>query len=238
MLKKYREFNAIFILIFIVQLLSESDTLKEIFLFGNVHFFVKPAITLSLFLLLLFRTGLKGRFAKRIGLGLFFGLVGDVMLMLPDDQELFFTLGLVAFLIGHIFYILAFYLDYSLNKDLHKIYTKNAIIAYAFYTVLFCVGLFSHLGPLKIPVAIYGVVISVMGVMAVNRFGRVSSQSFKLVFVGSLLFVLSDSVLAINKFAYDFKGSGFIIMGTYMLAQYAITIGGIERKIKKKIEDI
>ncbi len=74
--------------------------------------------------------------------------------------------------------------------------------------------------------------------MAVNRYGRVNTLSFKLTFYGSVLFVISDSVLALNRFVHEFHFSGVIVMATYMAAQYMITLGNIERKMKKKVEEI
>ena len=94
------------------------------------------------------------------------------------------------------------------------------------------------MGPMKIPVIIYALAISAMGIMAVNRFGRVNLLSYDLIFYGSLLFVLSDSVLAIDRFVHGFKLSGAIVMVSYMAAQYLITMGNIERKMKKKVEEI
>lgn len=240
MLKKYQGFNFIFGIIFLAQLavVANSETLTHVFSIPNANYFSKPLITLSLFGLLLFHTGLRGRFSKRIGIGLIFGLAGDVFLLFDSFHELFFMAGLTAFLIGHLCYASAFYLDFKLNKTAYKRQTKNANIGYGFFSVLFLAGLWTHLGNMKIPVIIYALVISIMGIMAVNRFGRVNTLSFRLTFIGSLLFVLSDSVLAINRFVYSFPFSGVIIMATYMAAQYLITMGNLERKIKKKVEEI
>ncbi|MEJ5996026.1 lysoplasmalogenase [Pedobacter sp. Du54] len=238
MLKKHQGFNFVFALVFIIQLITESDTLTHLFLIPNIHYFVKPLITISLFTLLLYHTGLRGRFSKRIGAGLLFGLAGDVFLLFEDQNESFFIFGLVAFLLGHIAYMSAFYLDYRVNKTVYQKYTKHAMIGFGLFSVVFCALLWSYLGDLRFPVIIYALAISLMGIMAVNRFGRVNSLSFKLIFYGSLLFILSDSVLAINRFVYEFKVSGIIVMATYMAAQYLITMGNIERKMKKKVEEI
>ncbi|RYG18372.1 MAG: lysoplasmalogenase [Chitinophagaceae bacterium] len=173
-----------------------------------------------------------------MGGGLLFGLAGDVFLMFDDIYPPFFIYGLVAFLIGHLLYMSAFYLDYKVNKGVYKKHSKNAIIAYGFFSILFCAGLWNYLGDMKIPVILYAIVISLMGVMAVNRFGRVNSLSFKCTFYGSILFVLSDSVLAIHRFVDEFKLSGMIVMASYMAAQYLITMGNIERKMKKRVEEI
>ncbi len=238
MFKKIQGFNFAFAILFFAQLITEAHTLIYLALPPYVNYIIKPLITLSLFGVLLFNTGLRGRFSKRIGLGLIFGLFGDVFLLFDHLNELFFIFGLASFLIGHIFYISAFYLDYSLNKTVYKAQSKNAILGYSFFAVIFCAGLWTHLGNMKIPVIIYAIVISLMGIMAVNRYGRVNSLSYKLTLYGSLLFVLSDSVLAIDRFVYTFKGAGIIIMATYMAAQYLITLGVLERKMKKKVEEI
>jgi len=66
--------------------------------------------------------------------------------------------------------------------------------------------------------------------MALNRSGRVADISFKLVFVGSLLFLLSDSMIAFNKFHSDIPLAGFLIMITYIAAQYLIMRGLILEK--------
>ena len=80
---------------------------------------------------------------------------------------------------------------------------------------------------------IYAFVISLMAVMAVNRKGRVNTLSFNLIFYGAILFLLSDSILAYNKFVSPIGFSGLAIMSTYMAAQYLIVIGVVERKLKK-----
>jgi len=233
MLKKHLGFNFCFALLFIIQLLTESDTLTALFLFEDVHYFTKPLIVISLFALLLYQTGLKGRFSKRIALGLLFGLAGDIFLMF----EGYFIFGLVSFLIGHILYITAFFLDYKLNTGINKAYTKNAILGFSFFSILFCGGLWSYLGEMKIPVIIYAITISLMGVMAFSRFGRVNSGSYKLIAIGAILFVTSDAFLAINRFMHSFQYSGVVIMATYMAAQYLITFGTIERRIKNKLAE-
>jgi uncharacterized membrane protein YhhN len=86
---------------------------------------------------------------------------------------------------------------------------------------------------MRIPVALYAFAISLMGFLALNRLGRVNTDSFNWVFFGALLFILSDSVLAYNKFVDRLSGVGVIVMTTYMVAQYLITIGATDRKLKK-----
>jgi uncharacterized membrane protein YhhN len=61
--------------------------------------------------------------------------------------------------------------------------------------------------------------------MALNRKGRVNKRSFQLVFIGSLLFVISDSMIAVDKFYGEIPQAGFWIMLTYISAQYLIMRG-------------
>jgi uncharacterized membrane protein YhhN len=64
-----------------------------------------------------------------------------------------------------------------------------------------------------------------MSVAALNRKGRVGHSGYALVFAGSVLFVASDSMIAINKFHTAIPLSGFWIMLTYITAQYLIMRG-------------
>lgn len=78
----------------------------------------------------------------------------------------------------------------------------------------------------------YIFVISIMAILAAYRYKRVNLYSFRLIYWGALFFVISDSALAYNKFVEPFSFSGVLIMATYMIAQYLITLGAIERKVE------
>jgi uncharacterized membrane protein YhhN len=69
-----------------------------------------------------------------------------------------------------------------------------------------------------------------MSMSALNRKGLVSTNSFRLVFFGSVFFVISDSMIALNKFYADIPRSSFLIMLTYFVAQYLIMMGLIAEK--------
>jgi uncharacterized membrane protein YhhN len=85
--------------------------------------------------------------------------------------------------------------------------------------------LFNDLHEMKIPVLVYGVVISTMFLLALHMLFIKNKEAGKLMMIGSLLFVVSDSVLAVNKFYQAFEYAGIIIMLTYGLAQLLITVG-------------
>lgn len=159
---------------------------------------------------------------------LFFCWMGDVLLMFSG--ELFFMLGLVAFLTGHVLYIFS-YRQFRNKKGEGEV---NAIqqLRLAFPIVLAGTGLvvvlFPYLGEMKIPVMIYALVITLMAIQALMRRGYTSDKSFWLIFSGALFFMISDSALAINKFMHPIPMASLIIMSTYLTAQFLIVEGVIE----------
>jgi uncharacterized membrane protein YhhN len=90
--------------------------------------------------------------------------------------------------------------------------------------------LYPVLGELKIPVMVYAIVLVVMTLNALLRLGKTTSPSFWMVFVGALLFMASDSLLAINKFLDPLPFGNIWVMTTYMSAQYLIVKGLIVHK--------
>ncbi len=85
--------------------------------------------------------------------------------------------------------------------------------------------LYPNLKSFTIPVILYVIVISLMAIFALNRKNRVTPSSFKLIFLGAVLFVISDSFIALNKFLIQIPYNGVWVMLTYMLAQYLIAEG-------------
>ena len=222
---KTKLFSFIFALIFVIQIYAEST--------GNIPLrnSSKPLIALVLLVWLYLATKLKGRFHKRIFTGLMLALAGDVFLMLQSSRPGFFTYGLIAFLLCHVYYIRAFILDHKSNPNL-----KNSFFLWAVGAlIIFCVGLFFYLQPflgaMQFAVLIYAIIITFLAIMAVNRYGKVNIFSYKLILYGALFFLLSDSALAVNKFAQPIPQAGVLIMASYMLAQFLIVYGTVERKL-------
>ncbi|TKC09502.1 lysoplasmalogenase [Pedobacter frigoris] len=226
MLKKYPKFNLLFATIFILQLVAEFNQLH------TLRLIVKPLIVISLLIMFCLSTGgLKGRFHKRLFAGLFFALAGDVFLMFNNLNTSFFMYGLIAFLTCHICYTSAFYLDFRSAPELDKKGARIAIALCFIFSISFYFFLRPYLGIMRVPVLAYTIIISLMMMMAAFRNMRVNKESFQLIFTGAIFFLLSDSILAYNKFVTELPHAGVLIMGTYMIAQYLITIGGIERQL-------
>jgi len=222
---KNKLFSYIFGIVFIVQLYAQSN--------GNIILlnFSKPLIVIVLLIWLYLTTKLKGRFHKRVFTGLIFALAGDVLLMFEHKGNNMFIYGLIAFLLCHIFYIRAFILDHKSNPDLKNPFFLWLTVA----LIIYCMGLFFYLQPslgaMQFAVLMYAIIITIMAIMAVNRYKKVNAFSYQLILYGALFFLLSDSALALSKFAYKIPQGDILIMSTYMIAQYLIVYGTVERKL-------
>lgn len=185
------------------------------------HYIAKPAIVTSLIMLFYNNANNLPSKIKRLTLfALAFSVIGDILLMFVDFSEHYFMFGLVAFLLAHVMYIFCF-----LNN---KAKTKGTYW-FIFLLVAYAVGLFillkDGLGDLLLPVVFYILVILTMAVSAYIRKKNISEISYLLVLIGALCFMISDSILAINKFYKAIPYSGIYIMTTYALAQYLIVLG-------------
>jgi uncharacterized membrane protein YhhN len=176
-----------------------------------------------------FRSGLK----KWIILALLFSWVGDILLMFVADNSAFFLAGLSTFLIAHLFYIFFFHAVRIQENIKGKAFLL--LLVFIYYAILMTV-LTPGLGSMKLPVGIYGVFICFMVMLAMHMLYVKNRNAGTKMFAGALLFVISDTVLAINKFYYPFMEAGIIVMITYGVAQLLIVQGAIEyiKGIKSK----
>lgn len=191
----------------------------------------KPLICIVLFVILFQSTSVQGKFKKRIFGGLYFALAGDVLLMLQNQNNNFFLLGLLAFLACHVFYIRAFHLDIKSNSEAKNPYFIWAAVILVLFCGCFYVYIRPHLGSMEFPVLLYCFVITLMVILAVGRFGRVNLYSFRLIGLGAFFFLLSDASLAYNLFVQPFPNASIVIMTTYIIAQYLIVQGAIARTL-------
>ena len=186
---------------------------------------IKPLLMPLLIAFFIFQTkDFISPLKKWIILALIFSWAGDVLLMFESINGNFFIFGLVAFLIAHIFYIL-FYENVIRKEGLRKNYWW--FIPVIIYYIALIYILSPHLGDMKLPVRIYGIVISYMLIQALQT-GRIKNPcAATLMIAGAVLFITSDSILAINKFYESFEYAGMAIMLTYGIAQLLITLGAV-----------
>ena len=159
---------------------------------------------------------------KWMVLALLFSWAGDVLLLFESMNANFFIFGLVAFLMAHIFYIILF--DQIRVKEKVR-QSLLPLLPIAIYYFLLISLLQPQLGEMKKPVGIYGLIICIMLSFALDLW-RINDRrvSFYII-IGALFFIISDSVLAINKFYRSFEYAGIVIMLTYGVAQLLITLG-------------
>lgn len=193
---------------------------------ATLGYVTKPLLmpVLGLLLFTAVRSGRKGLFGWMLA-ALFFSWGGDLLLMFQDRDPLFFLLGLSSFLLAHVAYIVLF----------HRIRVRESVkenpwflvIVVIYYAVLIS-WLSPYLGDMKLPVRIYGIVISFMCMLAMHVYLIRNRKAANWMLYGALLFVLSDSILAVNKFYEPVAHAGLAIMLTYGLAQLGITLGAIK----------
>ncbi len=224
MQQKTKLFSFLFFIVFAIQLYAEYRD------HAGLRLFSKPLIAVVLMAWLYSGAGIKNRFNARIFIGLGFALAGDVLLMLQGNNASFFIYGLIAFLLCHLFYIAAFDVDRKANSSAKNPFFLWAIIVFAAFCAVLFFYLQPHLGGFQFPVLVYAIIISVMAIMTVSRYGKVNLLSFEIIFYGALFFLFSDSMLAYNKFVEPLPYAGVVIMSSYMLAQYLIVYGTVVRK--------
>jgi uncharacterized membrane protein YhhN len=155
---------------------------------------------------------------------LVFSWIGDVVLLFADKGELYFIFGLVSFLIAHILFIVLF-IKQEAYKTPNKALFGLGVVFVAGYLFVMLTVLFPTLGDLKIPVSVYAFTISLMLVMAIRGGLTWRNPMNLLILNGAISFVVSDSILAMNKFYTELPNASLLIMSTYLIAQYLITFG-------------
>ena len=196
----------------------------------QMEYAVKPLIMIWIAVYFLHNKQ-KTAFTVPVLIAFFFSWLGDNFLMFSGSNELFFFAGVGAFFFAQVTYIFI-YSNYSESRGKGYV-QKNPWISIFFlaYIAGMLILLFPGMeGMMKPIIAVYALSLIAMSMMALNRSGRVGDSSFKLVFVGSLLFLLSDSMIAFNKFHSAIPLAGFLIMLTYISAQYLIMRGLILEK--------
>ncbi len=184
-------------------------------------------------------TKFQTRFDKLIITGFFFAWIGDMLLMVKNDD--LFVFGLASFLICHVLYIIAFI--GNIQRSGYKLSGINkSILALLplFYLIVLYSYLYPHIvgkaetKPFLIPVSVYAVTIVTMCLFALWRLGSTNRKSAALIILGAFTFVISDSLIALNKFVAPFEHANLFIMFTYCTAQLWIATGSILHHQKSK----
>ncbi|HDZ08938.1 lysoplasmalogenase [Pseudohongiella sp.] len=167
-------------------------------------------------LLQLALTNTSGKVRALLGLGLVLSAIGDVLLAL----EGLFVQGLAAFLLAQVIYAVLF-LSQSRWQP-RRLPWAALIVAYALVCTLLIVP---EADGMRAPVTAYMIAISMMAIAAGFR----DESQFLWVAMGALIFMVSDTLIAVNLFVLPFEYSGIAVMVTYYTAQLLICVGIVSK---------
>jgi len=224
MFRKHNTFNLFYFIILFVNVYasgSHSQLLKMI---------AMPLVGFSLILYLLIKTKLQEEFHRMILIGLVLSLGGDIQLLFTSGTEFYLLTAIIASLMSYLFYAGAYFQDFKRDVSKSK-RIGNILIGIAIIIALsFYVNARKNLGDFNHPVIAYVLSILIMIVLASYRYRRVNQASFKLILTGTVAFAISD--LSIGY--YNFIESEIVMMHiyviSYLIAQYFVVMGTIERR--------
>ena len=194
-------------------ILTSSVHIRAEYRGPRLHVYIFKPLTMIFILLIAILGQAELPFYKcMIIAGLVFSLAGDVFLMLPADR---FVAGLVAFLIAHLFYIAAFMPETGTL-------IWRPLIPLVTYGIVIYIILSPCLGKLKLPVLLYIAVILTMAWLAWERWIHTRESGALLAGIGAFLFVISDTILAVNRFRGAFRPARMLNLTTYFAAQCLI----------------
>ena len=201
-------------------------TFIDLYLISNneekKRYFTKPFIIPGIILIYLL---FAHQYNKFLLVALLFSFFGDLLLLF-SEKKLFFRLGLFAFLSSHLFYIYTFVENIAFNR-ISSFWIPLAFIPYFIYAWKSFRDLRPYLEHYFIPVILYIVTIIGMSYASLFRFWTSQGLSYWFPLVGSIFFIISDTLLATRNFKYGQKKGWVSVMTSYVLAQLFIMIGFI-----------
>ncbi len=166
-----------------------------------------------------------------LGLGIALGLstLGDICLAWRGSSSSFMY-GLLAFLLAHLTYLGLFIRRW--HRPLRPPVIRLAgTAAFLTFSLFYSHWLSPGLGALAIPVMIYVSAITLMVVASLW-----ANFTTRWVVIGAILFMISDSILAADKFHHEIPASSYLIWASYYLGQYGITIGYLIEHSRKETD--
>ena len=183
----------------------------------NVFYISKPLTTALILVPVLILVPDSGSaYIPLIAGGLVFALLGDVLLMLPEER---FILGIGSFAATHALYLAAFI---SVAGIALVNPSTIPLILFAFIMTRF---LWSGLRKsLQVPILAYVILITVMTAQAIGAAVQQEGAGLAIAAAGAILFLASDSMLAIDRFRVPFKAAQALVLSTYWLGQWLIAL--------------
>ncbi|HEY7946141.1 MAG TPA: lysoplasmalogenase [Acidimicrobiales bacterium] len=195
-------------------LFAAGDWIARLTKNSRLEYLCKPATLLAFILTAIALSPAPDAGARRdwFVIALVCSLIGDVLLMLPSDL---FVAGLVAFLLGHLFYLAGFW-SHRPGGPAFAIASAVAVVVLAPVAARIVKAVRDQ-PQMRAPVALYMVVIAAMLATA-------WATGDVLAGIGAALFVASDTMIAWNRFVRSFRAADLGIMMTYHLGQAALVL--------------
>lgn len=164
-------------------------------------------------------------FRLPLSLAFLFSGMGDWALSAPFANS--FLLGMGAFFLAQLCLIWTFAHHW---RPLHELDLQRwlAVLLIAVFAIALMVILLPHSGAYALPAGMYYLAVSTMAIMAfLVRVPRLTR-------LGALLFLLSDSLIGLDKFLAPIEHRQLLVMGTYYLAQFLIFAGLVRLQLRKQ----
>ena len=183
----------------------------------NIFYVTKPLTTaLILVPVIVLLPESESAYVALIAGGLAFAILGDILLMLPEER---FVLGIGSFAATHALYLAAFISAAGIAL------VNPSTIPLLLFAVIMTRFLWSGLRKsLQIPVLAYIVLIMIMTTQAIGAAVEQEGTGLALAAAGAILLLASDSILAINRFRVPFKAAQALVLSTYWLGQWLIAL--------------
>jgi uncharacterized membrane protein YhhN len=186
-----------------------------------LHYIFKPLTTILIFVrLLLVAMPINHAAWRAIKIAMIFSLSGDIFLMLPAPVlAAGFELGLASFLVAHLFFLVGLTRDAGLfAKPLPLVVlllasAGNLILLWPFISAA-----------LQLPVLVYMLCLLAMAGQAASRALQLRTKASRMAAIGGIAFLVSDTLIAFNKFYTSIPAAPLLILGTYYLALYLIVV--------------
>ena len=173
----------------------------------------KPLTTLLIIAVAAARLRDGGAYARAVCAGLLLSLAGDVLLI-PDGL---FVAGLVAFLLAHVAYLVAF------TRDCPPLARRGPFAAVAAVAAVLLTVLWPSLpAGLRVPVLAYVLMLGLMTGQALARARHLDDPHARRAGIGGVLFLCSDALLAFDRFHAPLPLAALWVLGTYYPAQMLI----------------
>ncbi len=155
-------------------------------------------------------------FARWVAIGIVLSVIGDAALLWPGNRA--FIVGLAAFLLAHVSYVVAF-----VGAAVWSAHVAVVALVMLPVTVALLRAIWAGAAGMHAPVVVYGLVISAMVVSASATLGGPLGLA-PAAAIGAPLFYVSDASLAINRFKRPIPHAALLTLGVYWLGQLGIAL--------------